>query len=233
MVTKWLHLNELGGDPWVLPIWAAVHKAIASEKAATIPKESSELALHISTRLNLLPRIIGRLNSEVAALLDIAKAHNQEHVFSDGAPGKALSVDDDLKYKLIADIDAFLFEVNTCAELMGQFFQQLHGLASSPIADDKLTNALIGALTKFGVSRAWFKLLDRNRNFVAHEGTPYLAIDISDKAKWELLVMKENLVQFDDPKKFFRFEELRVIAAGFMDAKVALQRHLIELFHAL
>lgn len=25
---KWLHISETGSDPWVLPIWASIHKAI-------------------------------------------------------------------------------------------------------------------------------------------------------------------------------------------------------------
>ncbi len=64
MVTKWLHLEELGGDPWVLPIWSA----FAAEKVPPLPKELGELGIHASTRLNLLPRIIARLNDETKAL---------------------------------------------------------------------------------------------------------------------------------------------------------------------
>ncbi len=230
MVKKWLHLNELGGDPWVLPIWSAVHEAIKAKKAPPISKELSELGVHISTRLNVLPRIIERLNSSTKALRLATESHKAEHVFSDTAPGVALPVPNDLKYNLIADIDSFLFEVNSCAELMRQFFQLLHAHAGSPISDDKLTGALRSALTNFGVDGSWFRLLDRNRNFAAHEGTPYLAIDVSDDVKWELLVMKENLVSFNDEQRFFRFAELQRIVDGFTNAKVALQKYLIELF---
>jgi len=230
MVTKWLHLNEMGGDPWVLPIWGAVHRAIEAKKTSAISKELSELGVHVSTRLNVLPRVVKRLNTGTNDLRRATKAHKPEHVFTSAARGAALPVDNDLKYQLIADIDAFLFEVNSCAELIGKFFQLLHAHAGSPIADDKLTAALRDALRRFGVDGNWFRLLDRNRNFVAHKGTPYLAIDVSDDVKWELLIMKENLLKFDEPEKFFHFAELQAISAGFSSAKVALQKYLIELF---
>ena len=230
MVTKWLHLNDMGGDPWVLPIWGAVHKAIEAKKFSPISKELSELGIHVSARLNLLPRVVDRLSAETKELHRATASHKPEHVFSNTTRGAALSVDDNLKYRLIADIDAFLFEVNSCAELMGRFFQLLHAHAGSPIDDKKLTVALREALGQFGVDGSWFRLLDRNRNFVAHQGTPYLAIDVSDDVKWELLIMKENLVKFDEPERFFRLAELQAISDGFSSAKVALQKYLIELF---
>ena len=63
MITKWLHLNEMGGDPWVLPIWGAVNEAIKAKKVPTISKDLSELGLHVSIRLNVLPRVVRRLLS--------------------------------------------------------------------------------------------------------------------------------------------------------------------------
>jgi len=28
MIKRWRHIGEIGGDPWVLPIWNSIHKAI-------------------------------------------------------------------------------------------------------------------------------------------------------------------------------------------------------------
>lgn len=42
--------------------------------------------------------------------------------------------------------------------------------------------------------------------------------------------MKENLWKFDEPEQFFRCAELQVIGKGFLGAKAALQKCLIELF---
>jgi hypothetical protein len=230
VVTKWLHLSELGGNPWVLLIWTAVHKAIAANRVTPITSEMSELAVHVSGRLNVLPRVIERLNDEVASLLDAVKLYKPANVFTVNAEGIAISIDNNLKYRLIVDIDSLLFEVNSCAELMGTFFGLLHTHAGRPIPPNKLTEALRDALSGQGVGGGWFKMLDRNRNFVVHAGTPYLAVDISDNAAWELLVMKENIRQFVDPEKYFRFSELRDIVDGFADATGALQAHLVALY---
>ena len=230
MVTKWLQLEELGGDPWILAIWTAVNGAIAAGKAPELTKALSELGIHVSTRFNVLPRIIARLKRETAALHEFVRTHEPNHVFTEASEGIALRVDNDLKYDLIADIDSFLFEVNACAELMQRLFQLLRAHAGQPIANEELTTELRAVLEMHGVNKDWFRMLDRNRNFVAHQGTPYLAIDISNDGAYGLLIMKENLRKFDEPEKYFRYSELPAIAQGFSGAKAALRQYLVELF---
>src|SRR5262249_51748166 len=151
---------------------------------------------------------VTRLNEETKALSGVARTHDPKRVFTKNAKGRAFNVDSDLKYRLIADIDAFLFELSACTEQIRKLFQLLHAYACSPILDKDLTATLQNVLTRRGVASDWFPALDRNRNFFAHEGTAYLAIDISNDAAWDLLIMKENLFKFDQPKKFVRFAEL-------------------------
>ena len=230
MISKWLHLNELGGDPWVLPIWHSINEARKTKKIAAITKEMSELGVHISTRLNILPRIINRLNKETAALYQSAKSHKAENVFTNSESGAALSVNDDLKYQIIADIDSFLFELNSCVEQMQNFFQLLHEHAGSTIRNKDLSDAVMVTWKECGVNEAWFSLLDRGRNYFSHQGTPYLAIDISDGQQWDLLVMKENISKFDDAKQFIRYSDFQNVYQGFLKARECLQAHLIKLF---
>ncbi len=116
---------------------------------------------------------------------------------------------------------------------MSKFLQLLYAQAGIPIPDNKLTDMLRQILSKSNVSGDWFTILDRNRNFVTHNGTPYIAIDVSNQETWDLLIMKENLVKFDDTKKFFTLSELGAVAEGFSNARVALQKHLIDLYAGL
>ncbi len=108
MVDKWIHLNELGGDPWVLPIWASVHDAIRKGKVKEIPAELSEQGLYISVRLNFLPRIVSRINTKVVKLLEAVTAHKPEHEFFEKYECAAFDFDDDLKYQFLIDIDSLL-----------------------------------------------------------------------------------------------------------------------------
>lgn len=229
MVTRWLHLVMLGGDDWIVPIWAAAISAAEAKRVGPLTAELRELGLHISVRLDILRRVAQRLNQETRELHEAAKRHEPKHVFTVTAPGKAFRINDDLKYPIIADIDALLFEIDSCWQLMRKLFELLRAHVGAPIVGGKTetTNELRRALGDG--TNPWFRWLDRQRNFVAHEGTPYLAIDVTDDQRWELLVMKENLKTFVDQDKFFRYTELIEVAGGFNGVRQGLQTHLIQL----
>ena len=178
----------------------------------------------------MLPRVINRLNKDLAALYDAAKAYKPEYVFSKTKEGFVLPIDDDVKYSVIADVDSFLFEVRACADLMQKFFGLLHAHTGKPIPEKKLGESFQAALQERRVSEGWFKMLAKARNLAAHDGTPYVAIDISRSKKWAAIFTMENLKSFEDPNKFFTISDLQEIADGFRKAKIALQDHLVELF---
>jgi len=114
--------------------------------------------------------------------------------------------------------------------LMRKLFHLVRSHVGQPIVGgrDRVTDELKVALG--GASGEWFGWLDRQWNFVAHEGTPYLSIDVTNDGAWELLVTKEHPSTFADPRSFFRYSELIEVAEGFNGAKHALQAHLITLF---
>jgi hypothetical protein len=182
MADQWLHLSETGGDPWVLRIWTSLHKANQDGRFLPITPEMGEMALHVSTRLNLLPYLINRFNRDLAALEKAAKEHGSEHVFSKEKEGAAFRVDDEIKYCLIADADSFLFEVNACTDLTEQFFGLLHAHADDRIAKNQVRERLRAVLKNDGVPEGWFKKLNKVRNFVAHHGR--MCCKIGVRASW-------------------------------------------------
>lgn len=54
MITRWVHLQELGSVGWVLPIYTAIRLATEAGRCAELPSRLSECGLHLTTRLNLL-----------------------------------------------------------------------------------------------------------------------------------------------------------------------------------
>lgn len=47
MIKRWRHIGEIGGDPWVLPIWPSIHEVIPGNKIQKSQKRLSNLALYI------------------------------------------------------------------------------------------------------------------------------------------------------------------------------------------
>ncbi len=229
MVKKWIHLRELRGDPWVLPIWTSVHNAIQKGKVKEIPTELSEQAVYISTRLNFLPRIVSRINIEVKTLLEDVELHKPEHESSENNEGTAFPIDNDLKYHLLIDIDSILFELNSLCELMGQFFEQLHTLSGKPMPKNNPGLSIKSVLDKANQDSSWFVTLDTHRNFFIHHGVPYVAVDISSSIR-DILIMKENIKNFNKKSNYLSLSDINNIVKGFSDSKPFIQKHLCGLF---
>jgi hypothetical protein len=46
-IKQWLHLSELGSDPWVLPIYTAWNQAVAEHRVAERTNAINEAGLSI------------------------------------------------------------------------------------------------------------------------------------------------------------------------------------------
>lgn len=212
----------------MLPIWAAVNEAVKAGKVQPLPDQVGRLGLHLSIRLNILPRVVRKVNTGTFRLFETTREYAPEYVFTEANEGYAFPVDDDLKYSLLADIDALLFELNSACELMTRLFGLLRDHVGQPVPQKQLGSAISEVL---GRDAGWFISLDKHRNFFMHEGAPYLAVDLSNSpTALDLLIMKDNVPTFTDPDTFVPLSEVNTIVQGFVAAKHRLQKYLISLF---
>jgi len=231
-ISKWIHISEMGGDPWILPIWNAAHDAERTSKIQKLPKEIIQLGLHISTRINMLPRLIRRINDECIELYKTIKNVGLKYESSKDKSGYAYEIDDNLKYELLIDIDALLFELNSCCELMCNLVRELYSHAGKPLT--KNPGLFVKEiLENANLQTEWFIDLDMHRNFFIHEGAPYIAISVLNNSKYDLIIMKENLKTFDEPEKFLLLSEINTIVQGFIKSKFIVQQNLVKLFRNL
>ncbi len=232
MPKKWIHINTKLGDPWILPIWSAVNDSEGLEKSKPIPMETkSQLGLSISTRLDMLPRIVHRINMEVNDIYKLTKTHRDEHIFTAQNEGHVFEIEENLKYNLLLDIDSLLFELNSVCELMANLFFVLYKGLGKTIEKKKVGIIIKKIIEDAGKTSDWFVELDSHRNFFMHEGAPYFAVDVTNgPGKYDLLIMKENITIFDDHSKFIKLSEINSIMEGFLGAKPIIQKHLIDLY---
>ncbi len=233
MVTKWLHIQYLGGDPWVNPIWSAVNEALERRACGPVHDELRQLGVHVSTRLTMLPMIYRRINQAVGSIRAAVANHKPHHEFTPGQEAYAFDLEDNLKFNLLLDSDSLLFELNSCCELMTCFFEGLYAHAGRALPVAPAGRAIRKILEDAGQPTQWFQELDSHRNFFIHSGAPYFAVDLSDPSSYDLLIMKKNLLNFDDEAEFLRVSTIAGVVAGFERAKPTIQAHLIGLFHSL
>ncbi|WP_133650847.1 hypothetical protein [Paraburkholderia flava] len=235
-ITQWVHLTEMQYDQWVLPIYTAWHRA-AQEKRTTDKMQVvtgqgmpiTELGLHISTRLTLLPYIGHRLGQDLAALWNAVAADlTADHRNTPDKEAFALPIDNDRKYLVIADLHSILFELNACIDAMKDFMHAVHKHVGLPITTTERIRIINSWMNMKGIDHGWFSQLDSARNFVAHQGAFYLAFDTSS-TQWDLLMVKQDIKVFDDPETYVRFSDVEKIMTGFSACRIAMQTHLVAL----
>jgi hypothetical protein len=231
-VTKWLHVDYIAKDRWVLPIWSAVNRAAEGGRVGPLPDELGQLGLHVSTRLGMIETLIQRINTCARRLEELIALREPHHEFTAPDNGCAFSLPSDFKYAFLVDLDALLFEVNSCCELMGRLFESVYVHAGRSLPLTPVGRTIRQVLEAAGQDAQWFARLDDHRNFFLHEGAPYFAVDLSraDTGHYDLLIMKRNLRSFEDTGQFVRYSELRQIVGGFQNSKLPVQQHLAGLF---
>ena len=226
-IERWVHISELGSDPWVLPIWGSIHTAVKEGRIQRPKQAIYDLGLSLTTHLNMLPRIGVRIEGNASQVYAQIKSDISEDFISEkNNEGYAIKVNDDLKYELLVDINAFIFELNIVWELQKKLLQAISCHLGRQIKGVELTEEIKEVV---GDSE-WFPELDRLRNFLMHQGSPYIAIDVTDGLdNPSLIVMLKNVKDFDNPKHYIKFELLNKIVSGFYGSKKILQHHLISL----
>ena len=213
----------------MLPIWTSIHKTIPENKIQKSQKDLSNLALYISTKLNMMPRIFKRINKQCNELWDITKEREKEDDYWNEHQGRALLIDDELKYNLIIDLDSLIFEIKSCLELMRQFLMGIYKLTNSKVSHKQINNEFKNIILQDNMNATWYDDLEKHRIFFIHKGAPYIAIDLTKEDEYyNLIIMKENLKKFDNKKKYLLLSDLNIIVNGFLKARGALREHIIK-----
>ena len=227
--TRWIQISERPGDQWVLPIWTAVNQAITRGSASAIPKGMSELALHLTTRLNMLPMAWTGAHASADALIAYAtRRAGQENICRTGREAYALVMSMTPVYRFVLAIHSALYETYAAAELMRNFLGRARRHAGLPKVAS-LKEEFKNALAQGSGDARWCDDLETARGFFSHQGTAYVAVDVSRAAR-DLLLMKRNVHEFDNETSYLRYSELTQCGIGFERSKLSVQRYVADLY---
>lgn len=227
MIEKWVHFECIFRNKWGLKVITEIQKAIKEGRIDRPSNAFNDFSMSIAIRLDLIDRLLKRLTNSIQMLSKEVMNVTEEHIFTRDNEGYALFINEDLKLDLLIDIDAFLFEINSCCELFGQYIYELYTAIGMSIHKDKTGQELARILRATSNDTLWFKVLDESRNFFIHNGAPYIALDITNEKYMNIIIMKENLKSFEDSKKYITLNDLVNIREGFKKSLPILQEHLI------
>ena len=182
------------------------------------------LALALATKLEVRQRVarrfrelMQRLFEEIEDAGDIGHLLEGGYVFTATEPG--------LLYDICASVDSVLFESRSAYEITGRFV----GRFCEVILNRRVTQEdLVGVLDDAGHDVSWVEELRGNRILFFHETAPWIALEIQEREplQFQLLVLKENLKDFDDRSKFLTQSELQDAWDGYEKSMVVIKEWL-------
>ena len=187
----------------------------------------TEQMIAFATKLGLIRVIQRQFNADVAQLSEeLAKKNTEiqrcipEH--------KALRLaDSELAFRLVAGIDAFIFEARSGYEILGAVVRQIVGNILGKKVDER---ALRELLETKGHDTRWIDDLHDERIRFFHRTAPWFAVEITDKdPPYEILVLRRNAYDLEaDVTAAFPLATLNRIFFGLDRAVGAIEEWLLE-----
>ena len=180
-----------------------------------------QLALSLATKLEVRDRVARRFRDLMQTLLaEVDGAEDLGYLLEGGyvfTPG-----DSGILYDTCAAVDSVIFESRSAYEMTGKFVTRF----CEVILNRRVTQEdLIRVLTDAGQDVAWIQELRDSRILFFHNTAPWIALEIHarDPLQFQLVVMKENLENFDDRSKFITQEDLANVWDGYERSMSALK----------
>ena len=230
MKIQYLHIDYVPEDGWVLSIMGRLLNSPNPRLRKAFDEWSDtplkELGFAITTRIHMLGRCVRRLNAHVAELREQINKDDEQlglclaKSYSFRLPNR------ELPYELLLDMDSFIFETRSLYEIMGEFLTSLFQLVfNRKITQDGLKSLLSDA----GIDTRWTDELKDARILFFHKTAPWLAVQIDQVGKrHNPVLLKRNVITFENPVDFIEFSTLREIFERFVDSASELHRFVLE-----
>lgn len=211
---EYFHLDFPTSDRLIRSIQTRLRQSSSAKLRERIdlwePETHGEIALAVVTKVEMLNRIVTRLNNDLTALTEHLKKMPQE-VEQCIAEVRALHIPDpDFVWNLLVDTDSFLFEARSAYELLGKFVKVLFEL----VFERKVREEdIFRELRALRVDVEWARLLQESRIHFFHSAAPWLAVERMPTGEFDLLILKRNAETLTEDD-YLHFGECRLILKG-------------------
>ncbi|HUY18062.1 MAG TPA: hypothetical protein VMV15_02445 [Candidatus Binataceae bacterium] len=188
-----------------------------------------EAAIALSTKIHLVQISVDRLERDIKDL-DAALSTKTGQIDKCIArkPRPALVLPDEaVAYRLVASLDAFLYEARSTYEMLRAFVLNftrhiLKQRCGEREAERTLKEAMIAGAHSF----EWAEVLRGERATFFHGTAPWIAMEITTRQPrhYELLILKETVADLEKNPKYTKFQEYRRIWVGLKHCQADVER---------
>lgn len=185
MSKKYFHITYEPRELWVLSIMSPAQRSsspILQQHWKRAAKSGlGELPLALARKFEIMRVTINRLNTHIRELNDDFYARPDEVqrdiIGREGQPSAYMSLKRTLPFEIVADLDAWIFEMRSTYEILYAFVKEF----SSCILDRKVKSeeVLKSILHEKGYNSDWIDFLRRTRNLFIHRTAPWCRGSVS------------------------------------------------------
>jgi hypothetical protein len=228
---QYVRIAYIGEPMWIHHIVKRLEESSSSVLRKGLPKwiEAGlfDLMLAFPAKLLLIDDILQHIDKELACLNDelVEKGSAIKKCFRDG---HAYSVSDcKLPYRLLTQLDSFIYYTRSAYEIMGKFLRQFCRFILNRQIDEPL---LIQYLDEHKLDTRWISELSEIRELIFHDISlwPALRKIPSNPPRFELLMLKRFSDKADDPNDYREFAKDREIYDGFVSSLPMLSQWMME-----
>ena len=173
----------------------------------------AELGMAFVSRLEMRNRAGHSLSNLLNELRNEINGSGKIDELLDG--GYAYQPDDaNIFYDICVAIDALYFETRSAYEIFGKFVRTLgEKLLERNFTEKQIKRVLMDN----GQETDWIGEIREHRKLFFHDTAPWIALSINSRLplNFELVIMKENIKDFSDPKKFITQKQIYNSWQGF------------------
>ena len=225
---KFFHINWLPQTRWGYRLVNRFHNSSDPGLKDRFKRYwPTEQMIAFATKLALIRVIQRQFNEDVAKLSEELGRKNAE-IQRCIPEHKALQLaDSELAFRLVAGIDAFIFEARSGYEILGAVVRQIVGNILGKKVDER---ALREILETKGHDTRWIDDLHDERITFFHRTAPWVAVEVSENdPPYEILVLRRNTYDVEaDVSAAFPLAMLNRIFFGFDHAVGVIEEWLLD-----
>jgi hypothetical protein len=231
MIRDYFWIDYTPREQWVLSITARVQQSdspILQQRWKEAAQSAlTELPLALATKFMVMSITIDRLNAHIRELSKDFDENPDEVKSCIAAKAAYGTQNSRLAFEIVADIDAWIFEFRSTYEILYAFVKEFSArILNCKVNDEKILKAILRAK---GYNTDWIDFLNDERNLFVHQTAPWFAIEItSGTPQYEVVLLKRNVRNLDDPQSYVRIEQYRAVDKGFREALDALREWIFK-----
>lgn len=188
-----------------------------------------DAAIALSTKIHTLRVAVQRLEKDISDLdAEIsAKAEMVDECIAEKPPRALILENEEIGFRLIASLDAFLYEARSEYEMLRTFALMFtRHILKKRCNEAEAERILKQAMLDAGHHSGWIEDLRKNRAAFFHQTAPWFAMQLTrrDPRRYELLILSENVADLEKNPSYVKFETYRQIWLGLGNCAADLHR---------